>query len=129
MPETNRHNQARGVHGVLLIAEIHRHLIGKMSRLPEKIRDSLGMYSEEVSRRYGRGYMTARSTAAEFNHGLEPDPEGIKKGDCQAIIFYRSGKILPLNFYDRGVVLNSDGLQLGVGVNPHGYYFWVLSQG
>lgn len=65
---TIRHNRARGVHGVLPMADIVIDLARGGMEAPE-IQKRLGMDSEEVERLLDRGDMTRRASKDTFSKG------------------------------------------------------------
>lgn len=74
MMSTIRHNRARGMHGVVPMAEIVRKLLEE--GVPaEKIQSLLGMEQEEIDRLAERAGVPAQISAAgkeKFNQGWEP---------------------------------------------------------
>ena len=72
MMSTIRHNRARGVHGVMLMADIVQKLKDE-NKVPDKvIQEKLGMEEEEVERLHDQSGMTKRGSKKTFNTGWRP---------------------------------------------------------
>lgn len=71
---TIRHNRARGLHGVLKMADVIKRLVDDENCSEEDIRHRLGMEKEEVDRLYDRSGMTERGSIGEFRKGWAPIP-------------------------------------------------------
>ena len=72
MMSTIRHNRARGVHGVMLMADIVQKLKDE-NKVPDKvIQEKLGMEEEEVERLHYQSGMTKRGSKKTFNTGWRP---------------------------------------------------------
>ena len=72
MMSTIRHNRARGVHGVMLMADIVQKLKNE-NKIPDKILvEKLGMEEEEVERLHDQAGMTKRGSKKTFNTGWRP---------------------------------------------------------
>ena len=72
MMSTIRHNRARGVHGVMLMADIVQKLKDE-NKVPDNIiQEKLGMEEEEVVRLHDQSGMTKRGSKQEFNTGWRP---------------------------------------------------------
>ncbi|GAG29595.1 unnamed protein product, partial [marine sediment metagenome] len=69
---TVRHNRARGVHGVLKMADLVRELIDEQGMTEIQVQKFLGMGHEEVDRLYDRGGMTERGAGDEFGKAWVP---------------------------------------------------------
>lgn len=78
MMATIRHNRARGMHGVVPMADIVRQLVDSGISI-EDLRKRLQMDEEEVDRLYDRGGMTKRGARESFNNGWKPGNEGDKE--------------------------------------------------
>lgn len=68
---TIRHNQARGAHNVLRMADIVKKLIDKEKLSKEEIKERLQMENEEIERLYHNGDMT-RMAEKDFKKGWIP---------------------------------------------------------
>lgn len=69
---TIRHNRARGVHGILPMAEIVRAMMDEHGLTPAGLTHVLGMEEEEIERLYDRGGMTERGSTPALGRGWVP---------------------------------------------------------
>ena len=69
MASTIRHNRARGVHGIVPMAEIVNSLINEHGFENDHLQKMLGMDYEEVDRLSDTGGMTERGSRSEFGKG------------------------------------------------------------
>jgi ParB-like chromosome segregation protein Spo0J len=74
MASTIRHNRARGAHGVVLMAQIVRHMKDELGLTDQQVSRNLGMELEEVDRLYDRAGMSTRGSrkAEAFSKGWVP---------------------------------------------------------
>ena len=73
MMSTVRHNRARGIHGVLPMADMVRNLMDHHGLEDSDLIDLLGMDIDEIERLYDQAGMPEKNADHEFNRGWVPD--------------------------------------------------------